>query len=80
MFPECPLKQIEAVGNAAGDGAKEALLNVDSRQEAAAIARRVEFIETANEPDFQRVFFQGMMFARGKDRIKYPMQGGAGDE
>ena len=80
MFPECPLKQIEAVGNAAGDGAKEALLNVDSRQEAAAIARKVEFIETANEADFQRVFFQGMMFARGKARMKYPMQGGAGDE
>lgn len=56
MFPACKLESIHAVGNAAGDGARIALLNIDKRQEAARVAKEIEFVETAVEPDFQQRF------------------------
>ena len=56
MFPDCELENIHAVGNAAGDGARIALLNIDKRHEADVVARKVEFVETAAEPDFQERF------------------------
>lgn len=67
MFPDCDLDKVQAVGNAAGDGAKLALLNVHKRVEAKTIARQVEFIETAVEPDFQQRFSDAMMFPHAKD-------------
>ncbi len=60
MFPDCPLENIHAVGNAAGDGARIALLNVEKRREAARVARQVEFVETAVEPDFQQRFMEAI--------------------
>lgn len=56
MLPDCDLSRVYAVGNAAGDGARIALLNRHKRLEAAEIARKVEFVETAAEPDFQDQF------------------------
>ncbi|MCD6291185.1 MAG: DUF4445 domain-containing protein [Anaerolineae bacterium] len=56
MLPDCDLEHVYAVGNAAGDGARIALLNRDKRLEAARVARQVEFVETAAEPDFQDQF------------------------
>lgn len=58
LFPDCPLGRIQAVGNAAGDGARIALLNRHKRQEADAVARRVEYIELTLEPDFQKYFVE----------------------
>ena len=60
MFPGCDPAQVKAVGNAAGDGARIALLNVEKRREAAEVARRVEFVETAVEPDFQKKFMDAI--------------------
>jgi uncharacterized 2Fe-2S/4Fe-4S cluster protein (DUF4445 family) len=54
MIPDCSRDRIKAVGNAAGDGAKLALLNTDKRLEAREIAKKVMFVETALEKDFQK--------------------------
>jgi uncharacterized 2Fe-2S/4Fe-4S cluster protein (DUF4445 family) len=56
MIPDCPLDKVVSVGNAAGDGARMALLNVSARREIEALARRIEKIETATEPRFQEHF------------------------
>jgi len=71
MFPDCPLDEVVAVGNAAGDGAKLALLDTGKREEAAWIARRVEFVETAVEPDFQTRFAAAMAFPHSTDKFPH---------
>ena len=48
LIPDCPLECVTAVGNAAGDGARIALLNHHKREEAAHFARWVTYIETAS--------------------------------
>ena len=70
MFPDCDLSRVHAVGNAAGDGARIALLNVGKRHEAAKVARRVEFVETAIEPDFQKKFMDAIAIPHAK--AKFP--------
>ena len=62
MFPDCDLKKVEYIGNAAGDGARIALLNVDKRKEANEIARKVEYVELALEEDFNDRFGEAMQF------------------
>ncbi|GAG03417.1 unnamed protein product, partial [marine sediment metagenome] len=53
--------------NAAGDGARMALLNIDKRAEADRMARRVDYIELTTEPDFHTVFSQAMWFPHMND-------------
>jgi uncharacterized 2Fe-2S/4Fe-4S cluster protein (DUF4445 family) len=60
LIPDCELDNVHAVGNAAGVGAKMALLNRDHRREIEETVRRIEKIETALEPDFQRHFVNAM--------------------
>jgi uncharacterized 2Fe-2S/4Fe-4S cluster protein (DUF4445 family) len=67
LFPDCALENIYAVGNAAGDGARIALLNMDGRREASEVAREVEYIELTLEPDFQRQFAEAMYLPHMKD-------------
>ncbi len=62
MIPECPLENIFAVGNSAGDGARIALLNVDKRREAREVAARVTRYELPTDPDFQDKFIRSMNF------------------
>ncbi|HHW44912.1 MAG TPA: DUF4445 domain-containing protein [Desulfotomaculum sp.] len=71
MFPDCALEDVVAVGNAAGDGAKLALLDVGKREEAAWIARQVEFVETAIEPDFQNRFAAAMALPHSTDKFPH---------
>lgn len=56
LIPDCRLDNVTAVGNAAGDGARIALLNRRKREEAQHYARSVTYIETAIDPDFQAEF------------------------
>ena len=70
MFPDCDLACVHAVGNAAGDGARIALLDVGKRREAASVARQVEFVETAIEPDFQKKFMDAIAIPHAK--AKFP--------
>lgn len=67
MFPDCAIEKIYAVGNAAGDGARIALLNKGKRIEANERARWVEFIEIATDPSFEREFMQAMHIPHMKD-------------
>jgi uncharacterized 2Fe-2S/4Fe-4S cluster protein (DUF4445 family) len=71
LFPDCDQKNVYAVGNAAGDGARLALLNVDRREEADLWARRVEYVELTLEPEFHRVFTQSLLFPHGEDRFPH---------
>ncbi len=67
LFPDCELSNVIAVGNAAGDGARMALLNSDKRKEADSMARNVEYIELTLAPDFDKVFTQAMWIPHMKD-------------
>ena len=60
MIPDCPLERVSSIGNAAGTGARMALLNRGHRAEVEALVRRVEKIETALEPAFQAHFVNAM--------------------
>ena len=56
MIPDAPLDKVTSAGNAAGTGARIALLNRAARAEIEATVRRIEKIETAVEPRFQEHF------------------------
>ncbi|MCF6271713.1 MAG: ASKHA domain-containing protein [Rhodobacteraceae bacterium] len=58
MIPDCPVEQVTSAGNAAGTGARIALLNLASRAEIEATVRKIEKIETAIEPKFQEHFVE----------------------
>jgi uncharacterized 2Fe-2S/4Fe-4S cluster protein (DUF4445 family) len=60
MIPDCDLSQVASAGNAAGAGARIALLDNTSRTKIEELVRRVEKIETAIEPRFQEHFVQAM--------------------
>jgi uncharacterized 2Fe-2S/4Fe-4S cluster protein (DUF4445 family) len=67
LFPDCPLDSVKVVGNAAGLGAKLALVNIGKRKEAENIARQVKFIETAMNQDYQVMFARAMAIPHEKD-------------
>jgi uncharacterized 2Fe-2S/4Fe-4S cluster protein (DUF4445 family)/NADPH-dependent glutamate synthase beta subunit-like oxidoreductase len=67
MFPDCEPEQVYSVGNAAGDGARMALLNVDKRRDADKFARQVEYIELTVAPEFEKIFVQSMWIPHMKD-------------
>ena len=60
MIPDCEIEQVSSAGNAAGTGARIALLDQRSRREIEQLVRRVEKIETAVEPRFQEFFVEAM--------------------
>jgi uncharacterized 2Fe-2S/4Fe-4S cluster protein (DUF4445 family) len=60
MLPTLPLDRFRQVGNAAGMGAKLALISRSKRAEAQAIGRRVGYVELATDPQFARTFAQAM--------------------
>ena len=60
MIPDCDLSQVSSAGNAAGTGARIALLDQASRRTIEELVRRVEKIETAIEPKFQQHFVAAM--------------------
>ena len=50
------------MGNAAGAGAQIAVLNRGEEQRAAEMAKKVKFVELANDPDFQDTYVDEMFF------------------
>ena len=67
MIPDCLLEHVRAAGNAAGTGARMALLNQAARCEIEAVVRRIEKIETAVEPSFQDHFVKAMAIPHKSD-------------
>lgn len=62
LIPDCPLDMVASVGNAAGTGARIALLNKKARDEIRETVTRIEKIETAVEEKFQQHFVEAMAF------------------
>ncbi len=60
LIPDCDPERVTAAGNAAGTGARIALLNAAARREIEDVVRRVEKVETAVEPRFQEHFVSAM--------------------
>ena len=60
MVPDCALEHVTSAGNAAGTGARIALLDKRARGEIEDVVRRVQKIETAVEPRFQEHFVEAM--------------------
>ena len=67
LIPDCKLDNVYAVGNAAGDGARIALLNRQKRIDASDISRQVRYIETAVDADFQDEFVKAMNLPHKSD-------------
>ena len=67
LVPDCPLDKVGSAGNAAGTGARIALLNAGARREIEDVVRRIEKIETAIEPSFQAHFVAAMAIPHKSD-------------
>ncbi|WP_253256546.1 ASKHA domain-containing protein [Moorella sp. E306M] len=61
MFPKLPLNAFRQVGNAAGTGARLALLSMDERRRGETIARQVGYIELMTRPSFRDVFMKSLL-------------------
>jgi uncharacterized 2Fe-2S/4Fe-4S cluster protein (DUF4445 family) len=67
MVPDCDPAAVTCAGNAAGTGARIALLNGRARSEIEALVRRVEKVETAVEARFQEHFVDAMAIPHASD-------------
>lgn len=56
LIPDCPLDKVTSAGNAAGTGARIALLNKGARAEIETLVDEITHVETALEPRFQEHF------------------------
>ena len=63
MVPPIRVRALHSIGNAAGDGARMALLNRRQRQRAHRLARRIRVLELATRPDFQALFIACTLLA-----------------
>ena len=68
MFPDLPLDQFEQVGNAAGIGAKLALLSFPLREKAGLLASSSDYIIQAGNPRFNDIFMRSINFPKLKSR------------
>jgi uncharacterized 2Fe-2S/4Fe-4S cluster protein (DUF4445 family) len=67
MIPDCELSNVRSVGNAAGTGARIALLSAGARREIESVVLRVEKVETAIAPKFQEYFISAMNLPNATD-------------
>ncbi len=61
-------ERITPIGNAAGEGAKLAVVNREEYDYACRLAEKAEFIELATESVFQDTFVDELEFARATER------------
>jgi len=91
MIPDCRIEKVTSAGNAAGTGARIALLNTNARNEIEETVRRIEKIETAVEPRFQEHFVNASAIPNSADpfpiletvvtlpNVSFNVGGGEGD-
>jgi uncharacterized 2Fe-2S/4Fe-4S cluster protein (DUF4445 family) len=60
LIPDCDLSRVSSAGNAAGTGAVMALVDRKARGLIERVVRKVEKVETAIEPAFQKHFLEAM--------------------
>jgi len=61
MFPPLSPERFEQVGNAAGVGARLALISAAQRDLSAEIAARAEYVELTNDARFTMAFAEAML-------------------
>lgn len=71
LIPDCDLARVIAIGNAAGDGARIALLNAARREVARRAARSVEYVETASLAVFQDTFVDALALPHMADAFPH---------
>jgi uncharacterized 2Fe-2S/4Fe-4S cluster protein (DUF4445 family) len=62
LLPTGDTHKLHFIGNAAASGAQMILLSRQNRDHAKELARRIEYVEIAHEPDFQDIYADSMMF------------------
>ena len=62
LFPETLVRKVKPVGNAAGEGAKIALVNEREMLEMDELVRKIDFVELAASADFQDYFIDELGF------------------
>ncbi len=67
LIPDCDLRYVDSAGNAAGTGARIALLDRSSRPEIEDAVKSIEKVETAVEPKFQEHFVNAMAIPHKTD-------------
>jgi uncharacterized 2Fe-2S/4Fe-4S cluster protein (DUF4445 family) len=62
LVPPVPIDRIKAVGNAASEGAKMALLSFRERELAFELPNVVEYVELSGATDFNERFIRNLAF------------------
>ncbi|MBU0595711.1 DUF4445 domain-containing protein, partial [Candidatus Bipolaricaulota bacterium] len=62
FLPRVDVARVHVVGNAAGQGAKQVLLNEEMMRRADEIARLVEYVELSSDPEFNERFVERISF------------------
>jgi uncharacterized 2Fe-2S/4Fe-4S cluster protein (DUF4445 family) len=70
LIPDCDPDRVSSAGNAAGTGARIALLDADSRPEVETRVRNIEKIETATAEGFQEQFVAAMAIPHESDSFE----------
>lgn len=71
LIPDCEISHVTSTGNAAGTGARIALLDRNSREEIRQVVRNIEKVETAVEPSFQKHFVDAMFIPHKTAKYKH---------
>lgn len=70
LFQDVGFENMKSVGNAAGDGARMALMNRGKRLDAEQIARKIHYVELTNESSFVPHFVNATLLPHKKHSFK----------
>ena len=70
MLPASLVEKVKPVGNAAGEGAKIALVNEKEMLDMDELVRKIEFVELAASPEFQDCFIDELGFPGREEEPK----------
>lgn len=62
ILPEIAPEKVHFIGNAAASGAQMILLSTENRHKTRLLAKKIQYIELANSPDFQDIFADCISF------------------
>ena len=62
ILPEIAPEKVHFIGNAAASGAQIILLSTENRHKTRLLAKKIQYIELANSPDFQDIFADCISF------------------
>ena len=64
MFPDVDISRYQQIGNAAGVGAREFLINAPLRKQAEEVVNSINYIELTTEPSFSDIYVQSLSLER----------------